>query len=193
MSEWRDKAREDLILALNGNETDEETGKVIFNSIDKIYNVFGDYREISDSVLSELSEHGKKRFAIASAICGMELAFHYISVKFDEWDDRKKRSEEWSFKNIQKIEDVFEKNSGKRVSFDGVYYDKIRSENLSFASWLTRQIWELNDNNWDYVKENRWIEIVAQKFVTMHSTLKQSYFGGVVHLFTDDDVRFPLI
>ena len=186
----KDEKREKLITALNGNGTDGETGEVIFSGFDSIYNVFGSYKEISESVKDELSEEGERRFWVAWAICGMELAFHYIFCCFDEWDDRKKKSEEWAYKNISYIEEVFEKNCGKKVSFNELSSTEIRTNNYSFPTWFTRQIY-YNDECWDFVRENRWLEKLAQKFVNMHSTLKQSFFGGIVRMINEEE-RFPL-
>ena len=180
-----------LIEALNGDEKDEKCGEIIFDAIDNLYNTFGSYSGISEAIRENLNENGLKRFWTVWAICGMELAWHYIYVDFDEWDDRKKASEIYAYKNILSIEEMFEKNCGAKISFDGLTSFKIREKNCGFSSWLIKQIYMI-DEDWTFVRNNRWIERLAQKFTSMHSTLKQSYFGGVVKMMGGEE-KFPFI
>ena len=161
-----------LIELFNSDKTDAETGEAIYSNIDRAYNTLGSYSEISKTIFDKLTQKGKERFYIAWAVAGMELAFNWIAKDFDDWDDRKKMSEIFSYNNLSSIENLFAMYSDIKMCLSGESRDNVKAV-CYFPSWLSKNIGR------DKFVGNEWIMRFAEKWTSMHSTLKQSYFGGV--------------
>lgn len=93
-----------IIELLNSDKTDVETGEIILKHIDRAYNCLGSYSGISKSIFESLSKAGKERFYKIWCIAGFELAYSYIREDKNPWDDRKKASMQFAFRNILCIE-----------------------------------------------------------------------------------------
>lgn len=157
---------EEMIKLLNQESLTEEDGTTICKKMGSAYNCFGSYPKKSVEIYESLTPEGKRNFILAVCISAFELAYSYNPDAI--WiDDRKKASQIFAQNNIDWFNEKFKKLTGFMPSVkdneDGRYYP--------------------GDINYMEFKNNgcEWLIGYLSAWVTEHSTIKQSFFGGVVN------------
>lgn len=174
--EMREQEVNAIIELLNSDKTDVETGEIILKHIDRAYNCLGSYSEISKSIFESLSKVGKERFYKIWCMAGFELAYSYIREDKNPWDDRKKASMQFAFRNVFCIEKIFNDFDDMQIHILSI--DTKEMENELFDRWFSRKIW--NERK-ERIEDSSlaWLYGFVRKWLTLHSTIKQSYYGGV--------------
>lgn len=178
-----------LVSLLNKKKISVDDSKTIYSIICRGFNCYSSYKDIVNSIISQLNRIGKKHFWAIWAVCGMELAYNYISHNKNMWDERKRKSSLYSFSHLSYINEKFSEYTGFTLPLDSLVADDICNE--SFSHWFRLQIYKNSSvpiTNSDLL----WLCHIASAFVDLHSTLKQSFFGGTVLTF-DETQSFPLI
>lgn len=117
---------------------------------------------MAKELFAELTAAGQKKLLFYTALAAMEMAHEWQAKGYDCWDDRKKASLSFSYNNRSYFERLFEKNEGHILSVDS-----------------GRSPYFLNCLDYKQVKDTC-VEGFLNQWVLTHSTLKQSFFGGVV-------------
>ena len=165
-----------LIDLFNSGKTDYEAGEQICVNLDSVFNCLGSYAKISKYIYDNLTKLGKERFYIIWCIAGMELYYSYVQQGCDTWDDRKKASMIFSYCNIFEIEELF--NFYVDLSVDISSFRKKEDIKIDyFARWFEKKVWEKTNEKVSKTKY-AWLVGFSSKWICLHSTIKQSYFGG---------------
>ena len=169
-----------------------QAGEELCQVLNLTYNCFGNYAAMSKELYSMLSKKGKLTLISFFCLSSFMLCSIFEQKKFSEWDERVRASESFAHKNYRWMEELFEKTYGVCPQISHALGDERR---------------------WSLIHENDVLRAVpafrgyAEKWLSMHSTIKQSFFGGmavaVLPLVSGDkkllppldysDVKFPFI
>lgn len=164
-----------IIGLLNSDKTDIETGEEILKNINKAYNCLDSYTNISKHIFDNLTKSGKDRFYMIWCMAGFDLSYSYMRENRNPWDDRKKASMQFAFHNIESIESMFNLLSDLKIDIYSI--DKSEMENKLFDRWFTSFVW--NEKGIRIADSSfAWLYGFVKEWIKMHSTLKQSYYGG---------------
>ena len=161
----------ELIDALENKQTDHKTGTDICKAIGYFFNSFYGAKETA-AVYETLSPKAKKRFVTAWALAGLSLAYERKRSGKPTWDERKQASEEFSLRYLKKIERLFEKET--KISFP-------LSEEFSLPRDMRLSTWMFVKAGREAFNDKQWMLGYVEEFVGEHSTLKQSFFRGMLH------------
>lgn len=185
-----------VIDLLNSNIYGYENNIIAFKAIDIAFNTFSSFENIAKEIYAELNDIGKKKYLMLWSLTGIELSYRWLADGFDTWDDRMKASQRYAYSHRFDIEKIFTDVTGYTLTTSTETVDTASS--ICFSNWceekLTPQI--VNEN----YEESQTYGRLAFEISTMHSTLKQSFFGGTVkgviipeHLIEDENISFPFI
>lgn len=149
---------EKIAALLNKTELTEEEGQQIGKLIGSAYNTLS-YDKLSAELISFLEKLGKIRLQAMIAMIAQENAWEWKCSNFDHWDDRKKASLSFSYKNLDKFKDMFFENAG--FALEVVRPD----ENYFLYAIDKRPI------------KNTYLKGILVWWMTEHSTIKQAFFG----------------
>lgn len=183
---------EELLKVLENTPKTRDAGGEICRAVGRFYNAFNVIKETSE-LYDALSPKAKKTFMAAWALAGLSLAYDRKRFGKQTWDDRKKAAEDYSMRHLPEIEKIFEKNTG--ISLKVSLEETSLINGISFSTWIFLQLGR------DALSGKEWILGFADRFCSEHSTLKQSFFRGMVcgvlipnHLISDyGDSHFPFI
>ena len=182
---------------LNSSQNDKDNYIAALRSLDDIFNTLSFRRDDkARDIYSNLTENGKKKFLAIWSLTGIELAYVWIARGFDSWDDRKKASQQFAFKHRFTIEEIFKNSTGYILDTSKETTDT--TSDTFFPTWCKRNIRkQVNEENHEEIFK---FDRLAFEISSMHSTIKQSFFGGTVkgviipeHLIEDEDCYFPFI
>lgn len=165
-----------IIELLNSDKTDIETGEEILKNIAIAYNCLDSYTSISKHIFDNLTKSGKDRFYMIWCMAGFDLSYSYMRENRNPWDDRKKASMQFAFHNIESIENMFNLLSDLKIDIYSI--DKSEMEEKLFDRWFMSFVW--NEKGIRIADSSfAWLYGFVKEWIKMHSTSKQSYYGGV--------------
>ncbi len=143
------------------------------------FNRLGGCKEVAEEILKE-----NKNYAIACfALSAILLSYRYVTVdECNPWDERNKRSKEYSNKNYERFLEIFKEYSGMDVKIvlceeQGLPFTRSAKNFLQFKG--------SDYEGWIYQFQNE------------HPTIIQSYFRGMVAALHKElgipDEGFPMI
>lgn len=165
-----------IIKLLNSKKTDMETGKEIEMNIGRAYNCFDDYARISKYIFDNLTKKGKDRLYMVWCVAGLDLSYYYRKVGCNPWDDRNKASMQFAYRNTGSIESMF--NFLTDLKIDILSIDRTEMDDKLFNTWFRNFIWREKSIRVED-SEFAWLCGFATEWVNLHSTIKQSFYGGV--------------
>lgn len=182
---------EEMLRVLKDTPKTREDGCAIRKAIGYFYNAFNVVKE-TDELYGSLSVKAKKTFMAAWALAGLSLAFERKRSGKQTWDDRKKAAEDYSMRHLPEIERILEKTTG--ISLNLSQETSIRHDE-HLTTWMFKKAGR------EAFVGKEWIFGFIETFVNEHSTLKQSFFRGMVqgvlipnHMISDyGDSYFPFI
>lgn len=174
----------EMITFLNAKNRDREVGEGCMNCISRYYNTYSDTCQLTKELLASLSGAGKKRFLTIWSLCGLELAFGFIKANKNPWDERKRQAMEYAYQHRETFAQIFFEHTGVSVSFDACTAASLAM--ISFRRWIFSFAPEFFRNHPE-------LEVAAEKLVDLHSTIKTSFFGGVVRAVMDRNVHFFMV
>ena len=169
---------------LNATNCDREVGEGCMNCISRYYNTYSDTCRLTEELLASLAKAGKKRFLAIWSLCGLELVYSYIKVNKNPWDERKRQAMEYAYQHRETFAQIFFEHTGVSVSFDACTAASLAM--ISFRRWIFSFAPEFFRNHPE-------LEVAAEKLVDLHSTIKTSFFGGVVRAVMDRNVHFFMV
>lgn len=140
-----------------------ESGGILCRTIEDMFNCFSSYSSMAEELYLSLSKKGKKILLSVACMAAFELAWTWEEKGFSDWDKRKRASEDFAFKNRDYFYTCFHKAAGFEV---GV---RERAGRMLIDC--------LNPRTFE---GNVYLLGFLSRWVNMHPTLQQAFFGGMV-------------
>ena len=158
---------EELALIFNQGKMQQEDGEKVCELLDRMYNCYSSYANLSSGLYDRLSAKGKKAFQSILAIACLCLSYEWVRKGYKDWDKRKEAAESFCYKNKEFFEDLLKKSTGIGLETnDDMQY---LAHDLTSSC---RQ--EINESGKSYLLG------FLNKWVNVHPTLQQSIVGGCV-------------
>ncbi len=148
-----------------GENTEYEETKRMAGKLSQFFNCFGSYSKKTADLYASLTDAGKSNYDLIALISMFSLAYEYEEHGLDCWDERKKASEIFSYKNKEFIQGRFNEVAGFPITYD-------KGEGFLHRA-LNRK--PFRDNG------KAWVVDYLGFWNSEHSTLKQSFINGYVN------------
>lgn len=155
------KEMESLVVLINDRNKETANGREIAEKLSCVFNRFGGYTNMAKELYDALSPAGKKKLMVCLSLAAMQMSHEWKACGYNSWDDRKKASLSFSYNNKLYFDKLFEKNAGFALEVE---------DNSPYFQSCVR---------YTQIKDT-FMEGFLGKWVNIHSTLKQAFFGGMV-------------
>lgn len=180
-----EESRNTIINILNGKDTSREAGYKVASAMEMLFNCYSSYSKLAKELYQELKPVGKRRLMALLSISAFSLCHKWRISGLDDWDDRRKASESFAYKNEGIFEELFNENAG--FSIEKREYNTEYPPTDVSCIWTTECIQKIKESDSLYLLG------YLSKWINCHPTLQQAFFGGCVQGILVDNYKKRLV